>query len=206
MKIYFVRHGESEANLLHEFSNHGDKHPLTEKGRTQTKTLARNLERLPFQKIYTSPLKRARETAEILAGVLDVPFEITDALREGDCGILEGRSDAAAWAIYDQINNAWGDGDLDVRAKGGESFNDMAARLTPFIEKLVAENAGDIILVGHGSLYRFVLPELMINIDAIWAEPFPIENTAYILAETGAEGLVCVEWCGEKLSVSDKYP
>ena len=53
-------------------------------------------------------------------------------------------------------------------------------------------------MVGHGSLYRFMLPTLLVNIDADWAAPHPIGNTAYILAETGPKGLVCIEWCGKQ--------
>jgi len=197
MKLYFVRHGESEANILQEFSNHGEKHPLTARGRHQAAELAENLSGIQFDRIYTSPLLRARETAEILSNHLDVPLEITTALREGDSGVLEGRSDPAAWAIFEQINAAWRAGDLGVRAKDGESFLDMKTRFVPFIEQLLAHGAENILLVGHGSLFRFMLPDLLINIDADWAAPFPIANTAYILAENTPDGLTCLSWCGE---------
>jgi 2,3-bisphosphoglycerate-dependent phosphoglycerate mutase len=201
MKIYFVRHGESEANILKEFSNWGDKHPLTEKGRQQAEVLAQNLEELPLKKIFTSPIKRARETAEILSTALNIPAEVTEALREGDVGALEGRADPASWAIYQQVQNAWWEGDFDISTKDGESFTAMQARFMPFIEKLIAADSGDVVLIGHGALYRFMLPELLINIDAEWAYPHAIGNTAYILAETDPEGLGCVEWCGVKPAV-----
>jgi len=197
MKIYFIRHGESEANILQELSNLAEKHPLTDYGRQQTKFLAQNLKGVPFHQIFTSPLLRARETAQILSDELTIPFEITDALREGDCGILEGRSDKAAWAIFDQVHNAWWAGDMNVRVKGGESFNDMEARFVPFIRKIANEDRGDVLLVGHGSLYRFMLPKMLVNIDAAWAAPIPIGNTAFIIAENTDAGMICVEWCGE---------
>jgi broad specificity phosphatase PhoE len=196
MKIYFVRHGESEANLLQEFSNHGDKHPLTDRGRQQAEALARDLMGIAFHRIFTSPLLRARETAQILSDALNVPTEINEALREADVGILEGRADPAAWAIFEQIHNAWRAGDLDVRLRGGESFNDIETRFVPFIERLTAEIEGNILLVGHGSLYRFMLPDLLINIDSEWAAPYPIGNTDFILAELHPQGLTCISWCG----------
>ena len=93
---------------------------------------------------------------------------------------------------------------MDVRTKEGESFNDMKVRFMPFIEELIASDNGDVVLIGHGALYRFMLPELLTNIDADWAYPHPIGNTAYILAETSPEGLVCVEWCGVKSETSLK--
>lgn len=86
MKFYFVRHGESEANILHEMSNRGWKHGLTEKGREQAAALAHNLLPIKARKIFPSPLMRAVQTAEILAEALGLEMEVTDALCEFDCG------------------------------------------------------------------------------------------------------------------------
>src|SRR3712207_5088470 len=103
MTLYFVRHGESEANRLREFSNRGVKHGLTPRGREQAAALARALRGAAVAKLFSSPLLRAVETAEILSAAIGVPYEVTDALREYDCGILEGRSDAASWQVYDEV-------------------------------------------------------------------------------------------------------
>jgi broad specificity phosphatase PhoE len=196
MNLYFVRHGESEANILHEISNRGEKHPLTDRGIQQAETLAESLRGLPLTRIFTSPLLRARQTAQILGDSLNIPVETTDALREYDCGLLEGRADPAAWALFWQVNNAWLAGNLEMRLSGGESFNDMQARFVPFVEDVIT-TTGDKLFVSHGGLYRLMLPLLLTNIDHEWAHEHPIGNTAYILAETGPDGLVCLEWCGE---------
>ena len=82
MRLYFVRHGESTANLLWEFSNSGFKHPLTEKGIEQARAVARSLSGLQVEQIYSSPVMRAVQTAQILAESLQAPLEITEALRE----------------------------------------------------------------------------------------------------------------------------
>ena len=103
MKIYFLRHGESEANLLREFSNRGVKHPLTEAGRRQAHVLADALRGAGITRLYSSPLLRAVQTAEILGAEWQVPWETSSALREFDCGVLEGRSDAAGWAAYESL-------------------------------------------------------------------------------------------------------
>ena len=97
MRIYFIRHGESQANLLRQISNRGLRHGLTRIGREQTRSLAQKLEPCSITKIYASPVLRAIETGVILANQLGVDYELTDALREYDCGILEGRADPAAW-------------------------------------------------------------------------------------------------------------
>ena len=107
MKLYFARHGESEANLLRVFSNRGLKHGLTEEGRAQARILARALQPAPVTGLYTSPLLRAVQTAEIVAEVLGLSYAITDALREYDCGVWEGRSDDAGWEEYERVLAAW---------------------------------------------------------------------------------------------------
>ncbi len=136
MKLYFLRHGESEANLLHEFSNRGFKHGLTERGFQQADELAQNLRGIPFLKIYSSPLKRAIQTAEILGEHLEIPFETNDALREYDCGLLEGKSDPESWGIYHRVFDQWLDGQWDVRIPGGESHLEIQARFIPFISAI----------------------------------------------------------------------
>ncbi len=73
MRLYFVRHGESEANLARQFSNRGFKHPLTPRGVTQATELAARLAGQGIAQIYTSPLQRAAQTAEILAEAWDLP-------------------------------------------------------------------------------------------------------------------------------------
>lgn len=84
MKLYFVRHGQSEANLLNEFSNRGYKNGLTALGREQAHQLADRLKPDSLSYIYSSPLMRAVQTAEILSNELDLEFETKDALREYD--------------------------------------------------------------------------------------------------------------------------
>ena len=51
-------------------------------------------------------------------------------------------------------------------------------------------------MIGHGGLYITMLPQVLANVDLATAEQLPFPNTGYVLAETRAEGLVCLEWCG----------
>jgi broad specificity phosphatase PhoE len=198
MKIYFTRHGESEANLLREFSNRGSKHGLTAKGREQATLLAQKLKPLSVSKLYASPLLRAVQTAEILAETLACPYEITDSLREYDCGVLEGHSDAAGWDIYEIVLQDWlAHGYYNRRIEGGESFLDMQARFVPFIENLLQEHRqteAHLVLVGHGGLYRCMLPLVLTNIDFNFTLQHSLGHTGYVLAESRAEGLYCLQW------------
>ena len=200
MRFYFTRCGESEANLLREHSNRGFKHPLTAKGRAQAATLARKLEGVSVARLFTSPLMRAVQTAEILSDALGVPYEVTDALREYDCGVLEGRSDEAAWQMHFAVSDDWVyNGHWERRIEGGESFLEIRDRFVPFFERLVEEyreSPENVVLMGHGGLYRCMLPLVLVNADFAFALEHTFGYTGYVVAETRPEGLVWVEWEG----------
>jgi 2,3-bisphosphoglycerate-dependent phosphoglycerate mutase len=202
MKLYFARHGESEANVIREISNRGWRHGLTEKGRQQAADLAVVLRDSRARCIYTSPLRRAVETAEILSACLAIPCEITDALREYDCGSAEGRADVEGWQQWRDLRDAWVD---PLRRHecipGGETFFDVQARFEPFVRRLLLQEETDaIILVGHGGTYAFMLPLVLTNIQHSFSLNAPFPNTGYVLAEFGAQGLTCTEWCGRPVA------
>lgn len=201
MLLYFVRHGQSEANVRSVISNRDVPHPLTELGRQQAMQLAHAMAAVPVTRIYSSPLLRARQTAEILSAALGAPVEIADALREFDCGIAEGRSDEEAWSLSRRVVDDWlSRGNLSSRIEGGENFKDIQARFVPFVERLVQERRGsraNLILLGHGGVFSAMLPLVLANIDAAFVGSHPIVNTGAIVAEPGPNGLVCLEWCGE---------
>jgi broad specificity phosphatase PhoE len=206
MKLYFVRHGESEANLLRVFSNRGLGHGLTEEGRAQARILAQALQAASVTGLYSSPLLRAVQTVKIVAEVLGLNYEITDALREYDCGVWEGRSDDAGWEEYERVLAAWIDRrDWKARLEGGESFDDMRVRFIPFVERLVQQYGDSPIgfgLIGHGGLYRCMLPLVLENIDHDFALKHSIGHTALVVAEQQGGRLICTAWDGEYLSTS----
>lgn len=198
MKLSFVRHGESEANVLGVISNRGRVHGLTEQGREQAATLAATLRGTQVHALYSSPLLRAVETAEILGQALGLGYEITDALREYDCGEIEGRSDPASWQRHSELAQRWRDEEhWGERIAGGESFFDIQQRFVPFIEQLVQQyrqTQAHIVLVGHGGTYRCMLPLVLTNIDRTFAHQQGIPHTASIVAELRPEGLICTRW------------
>jgi broad specificity phosphatase PhoE len=198
MILYFVRHGESEANLLWEFSNGLGKHPLTEKGRQQALELAQKLKGLPITACYTSPILRALETAQIICAELGIPYVITDALREFDVGIFEGRTDQASWTEFTEMMAAWmAEKDWERRVEAGESFLDIQSRFVTFIDSLIqqyGDSQAHILLVGHGGTYHTMLPLILRNIDFEFSRQHHIPNTGVISAELTPDGLVCRQW------------
>ena len=204
MRIYFARHGESQANVLHIISNRDLPHGLTGLGRQQAQRLAEQVSEYGLTELYTSPLLRALETAQILSARLRLPYQVTEALREYDCGVLEGKSDPASWQLHQKVRDDWLiRRQLDSVIPGGERFEDIQRRFVPFIQGLTAlESPADrhILLVGHGGLYQCMLPLVLTNIQAAWAVHQPFPNTAYVMAERRPGGLVCLDWCGNRLA------
>lgn len=199
MRLYFVRHGQSEANVLRVISNRDLPHHLTDLGRQQVEALAQSLADVPLAAIYSSPIVRAAETAQIVAASKGLPVQIADALREPDCGIMEGRGDEDAWREHDRVVSEWLAQQYDSRIAGGESYSDLRARFVPFIERLVsAHRATDhnLLLVTHGSLLYMMLPLVLTNIDLATVGEYSMPNTGVIIAEQQASRLVCLEWCG----------
>lgn len=200
MRIYFARHGESQANLLHEISNRGLRHGLTRKGRAQAAMLADRLRHPSIARIYSSPVLRAIETSVILASRLDLEYEVVDALREYDCGIIEGRSDPEAWRLWQELFDAWVvHRRWEQRIAGGESFYDIRDRFVPFVEGLVNQYGDDkvgIVCVSHGGVYWMMLPLVLQNVDHDLIAAHGLEYTSCVVAEWRPEGLHCLEWNG----------
>lgn len=195
MKLYFVRHGESEANTQHVISNYASPFGLTERGRQQVHVLADRLKELPIITMYSSPVLRAMDTADILYQALDLPYRVTEALREYNCGVLEGKSDEESWRSHRQYYEDWVlRHDYLSKPEGGESFVDIQNRFVPFIESLKRYHDEDILLVRHGGLFHLMLPLVLNNIDDNFVRSHEIGHTDCIIAELHSDGFICLRW------------
>jgi broad specificity phosphatase PhoE len=205
VKLIFARHGESQANILHEISNRGLKHPLTQTGRRQAGTLARKLEDQSIAYIYSSPVLRAIETTVIVANHLGVEYEVTEALREYDLGELEGRGDEKTWEQWQTLFDDWTRfRRWENHAPGGESFHDVRERFVPLIDGLIRryqDTDANLLCVGHGGLYWVLLPLVLKNIDHEFILAHrSFEYATPVVAELRPAGLVCLEWNGARVA------
>lgn len=199
MKIFFARHGESQANIVHEISNRGLKYPLTKRGREQASSLARRLQTRAVSYIYSSPVLRAIETSVIIANHLGVEYEVMEALREYDMGIMEGRADTEAWQQWQQLFDDWSKHHLwDKCVEQGETFHDVKRRFVPFIDGIIEKhqnNDTNILCIAHGGLYWMMLPLVLTNIDTEFINQRKgIQHTSLIVSEWTPSGLMCTEW------------
>jgi len=163
--ILWARHGENVANLSRTFSYRVFDGELTSRGRRQARELADQLTGdggRPVRYLACSPLRRARQTADIVGARLGLPVAAElDGLRELNVGTLDGRSDAEAWDIYDEVLAAWKAGQGRASFPGGEDCAEVCERLW---RALVAVGRscpnGRALIVGHGASLRAALPSL----------------------------------------------
>lgn len=197
MKITFARHGESTANTLHIFSNQQADHPLTEKGKGQARQLAQLFEGEHFTRILSSPIPRAIETAEIVCHHLQRSFEISDALREFNAGILEGKSDENSWAEFSRLWEAWFTaGQLEARIEGGENLIEIRSRLRNFIEDQYGRSSASdhVLCFTHGGVLYAGLSGMLPGIDFGFIRAHLLENTEQVIIERLGDGWTCRQW------------
>ena len=160
--------------------------------------MAENLKDIPITAIYSSPVLRARETAEILSQSFHLPSQVTEASREYDCGILEERADEASWKLHGEIAEDWTVNHSYLRKpEGGENFLDIKKRFIPFIESFTHNHLNSqnhILFVSHGGLLQLMLPEILTNIDHDFVRSDGIGHTQCIIAELLHDELICKQW------------
>ena len=147
MKLYLVRHGETDWNLQHKMQGQVDV-PLNSTGLKQAEKLRDTLRNYDFDVCYCSPLKRAVKTSEIAtSGRVKIIFD--DNLKERSYGRLEG-TDSERWSI-DDFNQQ-----LNTSQDGIEPIKDLLARAKKVLDRLKVENPPDakVLVVGHGTMFK----------------------------------------------------
>jgi broad specificity phosphatase PhoE len=166
-RIYLVRHGENTANLTKELSYRKVDYSLTPKGELQARQTAEFFKGKRIDAIYTSPLKRAFETAEIIGGALGLRPTVLEEFREVNVGLLETLPPTAeTWAEHDRIVRAWFEGQPELSFPEGEDYHTLARRMRAGLE-IVLEGCEDrnIVIVGHGGIFTFTITDLCHDVD-----------------------------------------
>ena len=153
--LYFVRHGESEANAAHVFAGQTDS-PLTPHGREQARVVAQALRPVRFDRIVASTLSRTQDTAAEIAAGRGISVESFADLCEIDLGAASGKP-------FDEMRGLPNyDNDGFTQWPGGESLDQVVARAMRVIDRLVSESPGrTICVVGHGGVTRILVSGFM---------------------------------------------
>jgi len=190
--LILLRHGQSQWNLENRFTGWVDV-PLSPKGEDEARAAGEKLRGRRVDKLYTSVLKRAVDTATLALAAAGIEVAATErdaALNERMYGDLQGLNKAEA-------AEQWGDAQIkiwrrsfDVAPPGGESLADTAARVLPYWETHILPDmkAGrNVLIVAHGNSLR----ALVMNLDGLTREQvlqLEIPTGAPLLYELAADG------------------
>jgi broad specificity phosphatase PhoE/ribonuclease HI len=142
---HLLRHGQTEHTPERRFSGRNDL-PLSRTGRAEAEAAAERMKGLGIEVVLASPLRRTRETAEVVAAALGVPVTFDEDLVELDFGDLEGLTFDEARAKHPLAARRFLDG-VTVAAPGGESIADVGARVARARRRILSEHAGRTVLV-----------------------------------------------------------
>jgi broad specificity phosphatase PhoE len=187
-KIYLIRHGQTDYNFQNIVQGGGVDSDLNETGRRQAQLFHQIYQNVPFDKVYTSALKRSIQSVEgfIKDGH---KHEIHPELNEIHWGIKEKiKITEDENDYYVSIVNAWKNGNTDLAIEGGESPNTVAVRLQKFLDLILSRDDEDTILICmHGRAMRIFLCVLM-KLDLCRMDEFPHKNLGlYIINYDGSQ-------------------
>lgn len=177
--IYFVRHGESEANVARIFSGRRDV-PLTARGRAQADAVVDVLAAVAFDRIVASPLRRSLDTALAIARRRRMPVDVFPEFIEIDVGDRTGAS-------FDEIRGlpAWRD-DAFVAWPNGETLEGVLERALRGVRRLARETPeGTVLVIGHGGVTRILVSHYLGMLPRL--HQAPAHNTNVTVIETDGD-------------------
>ncbi|HID86792.1 MAG TPA: histidine phosphatase family protein [Anaerolineae bacterium] len=182
MELVLIRHGESTWNDEGRIQGWTDC-PLSDRGRRQAEKLAERLAGLSIAALYTSSLKRALETAHIVARTLDLPPMVDERLREYGVGDLEGLTIEEVKERYPTIYHGWQETTRWIPLPGEEGRAVFAQRVGAAMADIVASHPKETVaVVTHGGVIGIFLAQLL---GLGWSErlPFAFDNASVSIIE-----------------------
>ncbi len=161
-KIYIIRHGQTDYNLRGIVQGSGVNSSINAKGRLQAQAFFDAYKYVPFDKIYTSVLRRTTESVQPFID-LGIPFVQLEGLNEISWGKKEGQPITLEEdAYYNWMLNQWQLGNTQERIEGGESPDDVTKRQDSAISYIMSKTReSNILICMHGRAMRILLCRLL---------------------------------------------
>lgn len=164
MEIYIIRHGETEWNMLRKLQGRSDTE-LNEMGIRLAEITAEALKEIPFDIAYTSPLKRAYKTAEIIVGDRNIPLIAEERIQEVSFGAYEGLGCSKAnYEIPDpEFEYFFQAPEKYVARNGAESIEDLCKRTTEFLKEIINNQQlkdKKVLVATHGAALKGLLSSI----------------------------------------------
>lgn len=174
-RIYLIRHGETEWNEAGRYQGHRDVE-LSPRGLKQAILLRERLQKENIKAVYASDLRRARETAIIIAEAHGLMVNELPSLRELNFGLWEGLTYQEIAIQYPEEWKKWLADPGNIRVPGGESYLELQDRVYQTFLKIVARHPGEnLAIVAHGGPLRVIICKVLgLGIEGLWR--FRIDN------------------------------
>ena len=189
-KIMLIRHGDTDWNVEEIFRGRADVE-LNETGVKQAELLAKHLANERIVAIYSSPLKRALKTAEVITVPHNIGVTPSEELIDFDYGEWQGLSHDAVKRKYKVLYNEWLNNPHLVKVPNGESLDDVRGRAVGLVNQVVTKHDGIVVLVSHRVVGKVLICALLgldnshfwnIRLDTCGITTFAYEKGRFVLA------------------------
>lgn len=169
-KLYITRHGQTKWNEEKRLQGSKDS-MLTQLGVQQAMWLSNALVDVEFEAIYTSPLDRAKTTAEIIRADRTLELQIEPDIQECNFGIWEGwKIDEISEKFPEESNCFWNEPEK-YESINGENFDEVKERVLNAIYKIAQSNDGNVLVVAHGIVVKILMNHFMDKgIETLWVD------------------------------------
>jgi probable phosphoglycerate mutase len=148
--IIFLRHGQAKNNLERILTGRTPGVPLTEKGIDQAEKAAKFLEHMNVSAIYSSPIERAKHTAEIVGKHNSIDVVIDDRLIELDMGKFTGVPYDEIFSSHGNVFMKFYNGELEIAHNGVETFSQVKKRVLGIVDHVIENHPNqNVVLVTH---------------------------------------------------------
>lgn len=159
-KLILARHGQTTWNVEKLFRGRADV-DLDDVGVEQAELLGKYLSSLELEAIYASPVKRALDTANIVARYQKVAVRISEGLTDFDFGEWQSLPEREVKRLYPAILDEWHSNPHKVRMPGGESLDDVTKRTAKVIGEVLSRHHGNVLLVSHRVVIKVLVCYLL---------------------------------------------
>jgi broad specificity phosphatase PhoE len=188
LRILIIRHAETEWNRLRRVQGVSDI-PLNERGVAQAEALGHRLAVEPLRAIYSSPLLRARQTAEAIARTHGIAVEILPGIAEFNQGTFEGKAFGDLIVEHADLLAAFAKDPADVRIPGGETMAEVQVRAwNAFTGILSRHETGSVAMVGH-NMTNLALLCRFLGMELSRFRRLTQSSTGLTILERGVQGL-----------------
>ena len=159
-ELILARHGETAWNVEKVFRGRADV-DLDRVGLKQAELLGKYLSNWELEAIYSSPLRRALDTANMVARYQKVAVRVAEGLTDFDYGEWQSVPEQEVKKLYPALLNEWHSNPHKVRTPGGESLEDVRRRVVELINDILPRHRGNVLLVSHRVVIKVLICYLL---------------------------------------------